>query len=100
MQQHSGEHIVSGIVHAVYGYDNVGFHMGKDAITMDFNGSISKEELKHIFERFIKENILLKIALVLVYLLPRKSLNKIMELFQLNLRFIRVLDLQLNTSNF
>lgn len=48
MQQHSGEHIVSGLVHAMYGYDNVGFHMGKDAITMDFNGVLSKEQLKEI----------------------------------------------------
>ena len=48
MQQHSGEHIVSGIVHAKYGYDNVGFHMGTDAITIDFNGPITKEELKEI----------------------------------------------------
>ena len=48
MQQHSGEHIVSGIVHAMFGYNNVGFHMGKDAITIDFNGPITKEELKDI----------------------------------------------------
>ena len=48
MQQHSGEHIVSGLVHAAYGYDNVGFHMGKDAITIDFNGVLTKEQLKEI----------------------------------------------------
>lgn len=48
MQQHSGEHIVSGLVHKIYGYDNVGFHMGKDAVTMDFNGVITKEQLKVI----------------------------------------------------
>ena len=48
MQQHSGEHIVSGIIHALFGYDNVGFHMGQDAITMDFNGVITKEQLKEI----------------------------------------------------
>lgn len=48
MQQHSGEHIVSGIVHRRFGYDNVGFHMGKDAITMDFNGELTAEELKEI----------------------------------------------------
>ena len=48
MQQHSGEHIVSGIVHAKYGYDNVGFHMGSDAITIDFNGTLTKEQLKEI----------------------------------------------------
>lgn len=51
MQQHSGEHIVSGLVHSTYGYDNVGFHMGKDAITMDFNGVITKEQLKEIEKR-------------------------------------------------
>lgn len=48
MQQHSGEHIVSGLVHETFGYDNVGFHMGKDAITMDFNGAISREQLADI----------------------------------------------------
>ena len=31
MQNHCGEHIVSGIVHRIYGF-NVGFHMGSDAI--------------------------------------------------------------------
>ncbi len=48
MQNHSGEHIVSGLVHGMFGYDNVGFHMGKDAITMDFNGVLTKEDLKVI----------------------------------------------------
>lgn len=50
MQQHSGEHIVSGIVHRRFGYDNVGFHLGADYCTMDFNGPITKEELKEIEE--------------------------------------------------
>ncbi len=48
MQNHSGEHIISGLVHKRFGYDNVGFHMGKDAITMDFNGVITKEELREL----------------------------------------------------
>jgi len=51
MQQHSGEHIVSGLVHQTFGYDNVGFHMGRDAITMDFNGVLTKEQLKEIEKR-------------------------------------------------
>ena len=38
MQQHTGEHILSGIIHQKYGYDNVGFHMGKDFVSVDFNG--------------------------------------------------------------
>lgn len=48
MQQHTGEHIVSGIVHGRFGYENVGFHLGSDYCTMDFNGPITKEELKEI----------------------------------------------------
>ncbi len=48
MQNHSGEHIISGLIHKRFGYDNVGFHMGKDAITMDFNGVITKEQLLEI----------------------------------------------------
>ena len=48
MQQHSGEHLVSGIVNARYGWDNVGFHMGADVITIDFNGPIPAEALPTI----------------------------------------------------
>lgn len=48
MQQHSGEHIVSGLVHARFGHDNVGFHLGEEDVTMDFNGPITKEELLEI----------------------------------------------------
>lgn len=48
MQQHSGEHIVSGIVNSRFGYENVGFHLGTSYCTMDFNGPITKEELKEI----------------------------------------------------
>lgn len=48
MQQHSAEHIISGIVHNRFGYDNVGFHLGEDYCTMDFNGPITKEELREI----------------------------------------------------
>lgn len=50
MQQHSGEHIVSGIIHRRFGYNNVGFHLGADYCTMDFNGPITREELKEIEE--------------------------------------------------
>lgn len=45
MQQHTGEHIFSGLVHKYFGYDNVGFHMGADEVTVDFNGLLTKEQL-------------------------------------------------------
>ena len=51
MQQHSGEHIVSGLVHAAYGYDNVGFHMGSDVVTIDFNGELTWDQLMEIEQK-------------------------------------------------
>ncbi len=45
MQQHSGEHVVSGLVHQLKGYDNVGFHLGPAVTTLDFNGPLTAEEL-------------------------------------------------------
>ena len=45
MQQHTGEHIVSGLIHARYGYHNTGFHMGTESTTIDFDGVIPAEDL-------------------------------------------------------
>ena len=45
MQNHSGEHIVSGIVHSMFGYDNAGFHMEEGSVTVDFNGELTREQL-------------------------------------------------------
>ena len=50
MQQHSGEHMVSGIIHRRYGHHNVGFHMGADVVTIDFDGPIPAEALPIIEE--------------------------------------------------
>lgn len=48
MQQHSGEHIVSGIIHARYGYHNVGFHMGAEGMVIDFDGVVPPQEIRQI----------------------------------------------------
>jgi len=45
MQNHTGEHILCGIIHARFGYDNVGFHLGSDGVTVDLSGELSWEEL-------------------------------------------------------
>ena len=45
MQEHSGEHIMSGIVHSLFGFDNVGFHIGSEFVTLDFNGELNEEQL-------------------------------------------------------
>ena len=54
MQQHSGEHIFSGLVHQLHGYDNVGFHIGTEAVTMDFSGPLTHEQILHV-ERLANE---------------------------------------------
>ena len=41
MQNHTGEHIICGIAHALFGYDNVGFHLGDDIVTMDLSGELT-----------------------------------------------------------
>ena len=48
MQQHSGEHMFSGLVHGLFGYDNVGFHIGTEAVTMDFNGTLTEEDVRRV----------------------------------------------------
>ena len=48
MQQHTGEHIFSGIVSSRFGYDNVGFHLSDSEVTMDYSGSLSPEDIREI----------------------------------------------------
>ncbi len=48
MQQHTGEHIFSGLVNSKFGYDNVGFHLSDSEVTMDYNGVLTDEDIKEI----------------------------------------------------
>lgn len=48
MQSHSGEHIISGLVHNEFGYENVGFHLEDDCVTFDFDGKISENDILRI----------------------------------------------------
>lgn len=45
MQQHSAEHIVSGVAHSLYGCENVGFHLGADIVTLDFDKELNAEQI-------------------------------------------------------
>lgn len=69
MQQHSGEHMVSGLIHEKYGYDNVGFHMGSDVITIDFNGLLTEEQMAEIEQR-VNEKIWENRAVEITYPTP------------------------------
>ena len=48
MQQHTGEHILSGIVCSTYGYNNVGFHLSKEITTLDFDGELSAGQVREL----------------------------------------------------
>jgi len=48
MQQHSGEHIISGIVNKLYGYNNTGFHLSDNIVTLDFDGPLTRADLDKI----------------------------------------------------
>lgn len=56
MQQHSGEHIVSGILCGRFHCDNVGFHIGHDLVTIDFNAELTPEDVAEV-ERLANQYI-------------------------------------------
>ena len=48
MQNHTGEHIACGIIHALYGLDNVGFHLSNEDVTFDISGELNREQLNEV----------------------------------------------------
>ena len=66
MQQHTGEHIFSGIVNREFGYDNVGFHLSDTEVTMDYNGVLSGEDIARI-ERLVNEAIWKNVRVVAAF---------------------------------
>lgn len=48
MQTHTGEHILSGVIHNLYGYENVGFHLGEDYATVDTSSPLSAEQIAFV----------------------------------------------------
>lgn len=60
MQNHSGEHLVSGLIHSKYGFENVGFHMGRDCMTIDLSGELTWQQLMEtegLANERIRENL-------------------------------------------
>ena len=62
MQQHTGEHIISGLLHEKFGYMNTGFHVGTDVMEVDFDGPVSWADLMEI-ERKANEAVWENISL-------------------------------------
>lgn len=64
MQNHSAEHIISGLVNSKFGYENVGFHMSEKTVRFDFNGPLSKEDMALIEKEaneYVYKNVAIKI---------------------------------------
>lgn len=51
MQCHSGEHVLSGLAHSLYGCTNVGFHMGEDQVILDFDKELTPQQLTVLEDR-------------------------------------------------
>lgn len=51
MQNHSGEHILSGLLHSLYGYENVGFHLTDHTVTLDTSGQLSDAQILDLERR-------------------------------------------------
>ena len=66
MQHHSGEHIVSGLVNKHFGYNNVGFHLGSQVVTLDFDGILTKEQLRQV-EYEANEAVASNLPIVVTY---------------------------------
>ncbi len=78
MQNHTGEHIISGLIHSLFGGENVGFHLGEDEVTCDYDIELNGEQLNKV-ELLANEAIYNNLSVLGYY--PNKS-----ELESLNYR--------------
>ena len=66
MQNHTGEHILSGLMHNLYGYDNIGFHLSDNSVTLDVNGQLDEEQVLEL-EREANEVIYSNLPVLVSY---------------------------------
>lgn len=69
MQCHTAEHILSGIIHREFGLNNVGFHLGKEDVTMDISAPLTKEQLNTV-ETMANEAIWANVKVNVLYPAP------------------------------
>lgn len=90
-RNHTGEHIISAVVHTKFGYDNVGFHMGKTEMDVDFNGEFSADDIAFIereANRIVMENVAVK-----TYFPTAEELEKINYRSKLELSAPRIVEI-------
>ena len=92
MQDHSGEHIVSGLVYQKYGYNNVGFHLGDGEVTLDFSGELTGpqlEEIEMLANRAVTANLPIRTWYPGPAALKRISYRSKLDLTE-NVRLVRI----------
>lgn len=92
MRNHSAEHILSAVIHRRYSYDNVGFHMGKDFMSVDFNGELSREQLEDV-EKEVNE-IIRQNHEVITYYPTKEELNGLVYRSKLELDNPRIVEIK------
>lgn len=75
MQNHTGEHILSGLIHAKYGFENVGFHLSDNIITFDQSGYLTPEQVAEI-EREANRVVWANLPVTAAYLSPAEAAKK------------------------
>lgn len=71
MQCHTGEHIVSGLFHTLYGLENVGFHLGDEEVTIDLSGPVTWADVQEV-ERRANRAVAENVAVVCAYPAPEE----------------------------
>lgn len=83
MQNHTGEHLICGLIHTHFGLDNVGFHLGSDVVTVDVNGVLSWTQLLQIeweANRAVAENVPVTVSFPDADVLPTLSYRSKLDL--------------------
>ncbi len=74
MQNHTGEHIVSGVIHRTFGYNNVGFHMNDSLVTFDVDGPLTDDDIK-LVEKKANEAIYANNSIKVIYPTAKELLD-------------------------
>ncbi|MBQ8907217.1 MAG: alanyl-tRNA editing protein [Clostridia bacterium] len=72
MQNHTGEHIVSGLFKRLYNYDNFGFHLGREDVTIDIMGELTREDILRV-ERLANQAVYDNLPVLLHYPTPEEA---------------------------
>ena len=66
MQQHTGEHMFSGLVCRLFDCSNVGFHIGSDLVTMDFSRKLTRDQILQV-QDMVNEAIFRDLPVEILY---------------------------------